>query len=1149
MKILNLYFKNINSLEGESRVQFDRAPIANCGVFAITGPNGSGKSSILDVITLGLYGETCRFDRPVEHVMTQATAESFAQVEFELGNGKYRSSWHVKRQGGKEKGALLPVEMKLVQLGLNEEVLEDDTQKVRDKVVELIGMDFHTFTKSMVLAQGDFSAFLNALDSERMDVLEKISGTDIYASHKKEIEDKHTDAQSVLQQLEQELNAIPVIDPVAREAGEHDLADFNEQVVELNQNQESVQEQLDWFQAIADLENKSKALVRQKEKEEAELEKNNKIIEQIEASQGLADLDTDLAAVDEKTEVAEQSEKALQSFRHELELLQGQLTSRNFDENSELPVATPSEQKSSMGEIQAKLGALGADLSREQNFSQSLTQQLEDKKTSLQATETWLEENAGDEKLLTNLPEIDKLKELQVELVDLSKEQKKYAKWTKNTKGEIKGKKVEISSLHKKISLAKSQIEEGERALELISNGRTPEALQELQVEQKERINNFQELLDLATVNVKLDKKGFFSRFVKPKGVGAEVAELKKEADLLQLKIGKEKNLVEVLEAALKNEALLKKMTLDRIHLVDGKACPLCGAYEHPYEKHPPAISNSRKVLGEQQKKIKSLVADSKSVAKQIAATEQQAEKDGTKDSKLQLVRSQWRVLANKLNTASTDMGDLSLMKEFVAREKLELGSINKLLKKQREQQDKLVQLKETVESGEVTLTRVMEESRELDSRWDNRPKESIEVEQRHVECAKQERVLSEKITQQLAELGEKMPTKRKEADFLTTLKNRRQEYQSQAMRPEPLAEEIKALDEKLKSTADKVNKLNQDISKHSESMQKEELAGLHLSLVEKQRLIADKEAVFSQQSAELESLKQGVLEKTKEAGAGDDFLDVEGLKETIALAKKQPEIQQQQVDISKRIGDVTAEIEAIQLQVETEKAKAVTSHSEEELLEQRKLIKAKVEIAQQEVSTLQRKFEKQDDVKGKHETVLKQVAKQQKIVEVCEADVNEQANENSLDFRHKIQQGLVDQLLSQANQVLEKISGRYYLRKADSEHGLAIEIEDTKQKNIRRLPKTLSGGESFVVSLALALGLADIANKGHAVDTLFLDEGFGNLDEESLYLVMTTLESLKSHGKLVGVISHIEGVRKRIKTQIEMIKKPNGFSALKVTA
>ncbi len=153
------------------------------------------------------------------------------------------------------------------------------------------------------------------------------------------------------------------------------------------------------------------------------------------------------------------------------------------------------------------------------------------------------------------------------------------------------------------------------------------------------------------------------------------------------------------------------------------------------------------------------------------------------------------------------------------------------------------------------------------------------------------------------------------------------------------------------------------------------------------------------------------------------------------------------------------------------------------------------------------------------------------------------------MEFRHKVQQSLIDKLLSHANRVLEKISGRYYLRKVESEHGLALEIEDTKQKNVRRLPKTLSGGESFVVSLSLALGLADIASNGHAIDTLFLDEGFGNLDEESLYLVMTTLEGLKIQGKLVGVISHVEGVRKRIKTQIEMIKQPNGFSALKVTS
>jgi exonuclease SbcC len=143
----------------------------------------------------------------------------------------------------------------------------------------------------------------------------------------------------------------------------------------------------------------------------------------------------------------------------------------------------------------------------------------------------------------------------------------------------------------------------------------------------------------------------------------------------------------------------------------------------------------------------------------------------------------------------------------------------------------------------------------------------------------------------------------------------------------------------------------------------------------------------------------------------------------------------------------------------------------------------------------------------------------------------------------------MVDKLLSQTNQILEKLSGRYYVRSTDSELGLALEIEDTKQKNLRRLPQTLSGGESFVVSLALALGLAEIANNGKAIDSLFLDEGFGNLDADALYMAMSTLESLKTHGKIVGVISHVEGVKKRIKTQIELVKKPNGLSELKMVA
>ncbi|MFM8341516.1 MAG: AAA family ATPase, partial [Methylomonas sp.] len=181
MRILNLFYKNINSLEGEGRIDFAQGPIAESGVFAITGPNGSGKTSILDVITLALYGETFRFSKPAEHVITKNTEQGIAQVEFALGGETYRSSWQVNRDD-------LPG-MSLSRIsGEAEQVLAQNPSQVRQQLSEITGMDFHKFSKSMVLPQGDFAAFLNALDSERMDILEKISGADLYAQYQRQAE-------------------------------------------------------------------------------------------------------------------------------------------------------------------------------------------------------------------------------------------------------------------------------------------------------------------------------------------------------------------------------------------------------------------------------------------------------------------------------------------------------------------------------------------------------------------------------------------------------------------------------------------------------------------------------------------------------------------------------------------------------------------------------------------------------------------------------------------------------------------------------------------------------------------------------------------------------------------------------------------------
>jgi len=242
MKILNIHFQNINSLEGESRINFEQSPFSDTGFFAITGPNGSGKSSILDVITLGLYGETFRFNRPAGYVMTKHTAECFAEIEFSLGGEKYKSGWHVHRAEGNPESELMPPEMQLLRLQ-DGKVLAGTPPEVCARMTEITGMNFRNFTRSIMLAQGDFAAFLNALDSERMDILEKIISTDIYADYKKEVIDKAENAQKVLDRLKQDLAAIQLMEPEKQEACEHDLIDFKEQLSELKDEQNSLKQQ------------------------------------------------------------------------------------------------------------------------------------------------------------------------------------------------------------------------------------------------------------------------------------------------------------------------------------------------------------------------------------------------------------------------------------------------------------------------------------------------------------------------------------------------------------------------------------------------------------------------------------------------------------------------------------------------------------------------------------------------------------------------------------------------------------------------------------------------------------------------------------------------------------------------------------------
>ena len=144
--------------------------------------------------------------------------------------------------------------------------------------------------------------------------------------------------------------------------------------------------------------------------------------------------------------------------------------------------------------------------------------------------------------------------------------------------------------------------------------------------------------------------------------------------------------------------------------------------------------------------------------------------------------------------------------------------------------------------------------------------------------------------------------------------------------------------------------------------------------------------------------------------------------------------------------------------------------------------------------------------------------------------------------------QGLtLQKLVHLANQHLKNLYGRYLILKRPGED-LELDIVDTYQADNVRSLHALSGGESFLVSLALALGLSDLAGRNANIKSLFIDEGFGTLDEQALDLALNTLENLQARGKTIGIISHVKELKERIATQVKVVKKGGGTSFVEVT-
>jgi exonuclease SbcC len=181
-------------------------------------------------------------------------------------------------------------------------------------------------------------------------------------------------------------------------------------------------------------------------------------------------------------------------------------------------------------------------------------------------------------------------------------------------------------------------------------------------------------------------------------------------------------------------------------------------------------------------------------------------------------------------------------------------------------------------------------------------------------------------------------------------------------------------------------------------------------------------------------------------------------------------------------------------------------------------------------------------------EGLLKQKEKQSSISKRWEALNELIGSSEGNSYRNFAQSLTFEHLISLSNRQLQKMSDRYLLKRSDDKiNPFELSVIDKYQNGEERTTKNLSGGEKFIVSLSLALGLANIAGKNMRIDTMFIDEGFGTLDSEYLDVAISALSNFQSEGKIIGVISHIPELKDRIATHIEVIPGGNGHSKIQI--